>query len=85
MWTKADKLAEEIPDILSRLESISYDFPNKKTAIQYFSLSGVEAEQKEKEEALKNESRIDPAVQQAAEYRASRHEKIMPESLKNFK
>lgn len=82
---KADKLAEEIPDILSRLESISDDFPNKKTAVQYFSLSGVEAEQKEKEEILKNESRIDLAGQQAAKYKASRHEKIMPESLKNFK
>lgn len=81
---KADKLIEEIPDVLSRLESISGDFPNKKTAVQYFSLSGAEVEQKEKEEILKNKSRIDPAGQQAAEYKASRHEKISPESLKNF-
>lgn len=82
---KADKLSEEIPDILSRLESIPDDFPNRKTAIQYFSLSGAAVEKKEKEEALKNESKIDPAVQQAAEYRASRFEKITPDSLKNFK
>lgn len=81
---KADKLVEEIPDILSRLESISDDLPNKKTAIEYFTLQGVGAEQKARENALKNDSKINQAAKNATEYGAARFKKIDPETLKIF-
>lgn len=81
---KAEKLLEEIPDILSRLESIPEDFKNKKAAVDYFTLIGVGAEQKAKEDAIKNESKIDPAST-CAEGASNRFQKIDAESLKNFK
>lgn len=82
---KAEKLLVEIPDILSRLESIPEDFKNKKAAVDYFTLIGVGAEQKAKEDAIKNESKIDPASTCAAEYANNRFQKVDAESLKNFK
>lgn len=61
---KADELLKEIPDIASRLKSAD-DFPNKKLALDYFTLSDTE---NQKEEAKKDESKIDVASFAAKEY-----------------
>lgn len=82
---KAEKLLKEIPDILSRLESTPKDFKNKKAAVDYFTLIGVGAEQKAKEDAIKNESKIDPASTCAAKYANNRFQQVDADSLKNFK
>lgn len=80
---KANKLEEEIPDILSRLESISDDLPNKKTAIEYFTLRGIGAEQKAKENASKNQSKINQTAKNAKEY-GTRFQKVDAEMLRQY-
>lgn len=73
----AQELVKREPDIKSKLQSMPDDyFSDKKMIVNYFSLN---------EKAQKEKSKISPAIQQAAEYKASRLEKIDEDTLKNFK